>query len=102
MLKSQIAPVNVKVFAGLGPDGDEYPKCRITTLGSNPVTAKLWQRWDGRWHEVDTLSNASYTESGSTMTFLGTSRSLVTEVGLAPSNAQARWEVEFIGCTSCN
>ena len=101
-MQSQIGPVNVKVFSGLEPEGEEYNRCRITFLGSSPVTAKLWKMWDGRWLDVDTLSQATVVEQGKSMMISGTSKALTAEVGLDPANAQVRWEVEVLGCSNCN
>jgi len=101
-MQSQIGPVNVKVFSGLEPDGEEYKRCRISFLGSNPVTAKMWKMWDGRWLEVDTLTHASVVEKGKDSMIVGTSKALTVEVGLSSSNAQVRWEVEYVGCRNCN
>lgn len=98
-MQSQIGPVNVKVFSGLEPEGDEYKRCRITFFGNK---AKMYHMFDSRWHEVDTLANTSVVERGKDCTITGTSRSLIVEVGLAPSNAQVRWEVEYVGCRNCN
>ena len=102
LMQSQIGPVIVKVFSGLEPEGEEYRGCRITFLGSNPVTARAWKMLEGRWVDVDTLVNATVIEQGKFLTITGTSKALVNEVGLTPSNAQVRWEVENLGCTNCN
>ena len=101
-MQSQVGPVNVKVFSGLEPEGDEYTRCRITFLGSNPVTVKMWRMWDGRWMEVDTLIDATVNEDQQEMSISGTSKALIDEVGLEVSNAQVRWEVETVGCANCN
>lgn len=101
-MQSQIGPVNIKVFSGLEPEGEEYRRCRITFLGSSPVTAKMWKMHDGRWLEVDTLSAAVVVEQGKSMLISGVSRTLVREIGLDSKNAQVRWEVEVLGCQNCN
>lgn len=102
VMQSQIGPVNVKVFSGLEPEGEEYRRCRVTFLGSSPVTAKMWRLHDGRWLDVDTLSEASVLEQGNTMMITGVSKALIQEVGLDQSNAKVRWEVEYVGCRNCN
>lgn len=91
---SQIGVANVKVFSGLEPDGEEYRTCRLTFLGDKVA---LWRFFEGRWLQVDVLSSA--TTVGDTVT--GVSKSLVQEVGLAPANAQVRWEIEEVGCRNC-
>ena len=100
-MQSEIGPVDVTVYAGLEPDGETYRRCRITVLGAAPISARLYKFWSGRWLPVDTITNASYSGTGDRGVFVGTSRALVVEVGLLPSNAEVRWDVNFVGCTSC-
>ena len=97
-MRTQINLANVKVYSGIEPDGDEYLRCRVTFLGDKVA---LWKFWEGKFMQVDVLSNVTMVEVGKQITLKGTSRALVTEVGLEPENAQVRWEIEEIGCPNC-
>lgn len=101
-MRPVIGPVSVSIFHGLEPEGEEYRRCRLTFLGDSPTTAQLWQFVGGRWLLVDTLTTASVVETDAGMVITGASRTLISEVGLDPANAQARWNVEATGCQNCN
>lgn len=103
-MRPVIPLADVTMYGALDPEGEVYPKCRITLNGS-PADAVLYSKLMGaqRWKPVDRLTAATVTEHGDgTLTIVGTSQELIELVGVAPSNATVRWEVRPRGCQNCH
>lgn len=95
---------DVTMYGALDPDGEVYTKCRLTILGK-PANVVLYRRLAGTddWKVVDQLSQAHVTENANgSLTITGISHTLVAEVGVQPSDATVRWEVQPKGCPTCH
>ena len=93
---------DVKMYGALFPEGEELTKCRLSMNG-DPADVILYARnIEGqRWSPVDRLTQAKITENNGSLTIEGTSQELVDIVGMAPTDAQVRWEVTPKGCANC-
>lgn len=104
-MSSPVIPyADVTVYGSLDTDGETYRRCRLTMLG-RPADVSLYSRviGTGNWKIVDKLSGALVSDNpDGSMTIVGTSRTLVDEIGVSEADASVRWEVRRVGCPDCH
>ena len=98
----------VRIFGGVGPEGEKVSQCHIAFLGSSPnATVALSQRDVGkrRYRLYDRLTSSTVTEAdtndGIQISCVGVSQMMVEEVGMSQGDAGVRWEITPHGCVSC-
>lgn len=91
---------SVKIFGGSHTEGEEIRRAKVTTSGSTFKLAQ-WSPERGMYQQVDFLDQATVTDKGGKSIFLGTSRQMTEEIGLAAHDAQVTWEMKERTCKDC-
>lgn len=96
-----MGPAEVTVFNHLEADGTVIKPCRLTANGST-VVVRLWDDDAHRYRPFDTITDAVFTTRPGFTEIVGTSRTLVEEIGLSVADAQTKLQVKETRCSSCN
>lgn len=105
-MKNTYSPITVKIFGGVGPEGEEIKRARVDLCGSSDGCSATLYVYDSetKWlRPRDHLADCKVTENDKTLSLVGRSSELMDQVELAPSEAEARWELQLAteGCARC-
>lgn len=99
-MHATMGPCTVRIFDGLGPEGEEFELVKLTACGDD---IKMYQWVEGStFKEFDRFTECAVKESKMGMTVEGTSEKMKETFPYETDGWRVRLEVDFTGCPDCS